>query len=459
MPPFCFVRGHKRHLRPHLCYVKGMLPKIFHAGQTWHIEPGAALAAFSEFTFDLSVLAHGGKWADTGGATRKAAFKIDLEKTQGGTVAVIPLDGVMRMEDGLCSYGTKTLANKIREASADRSISAIVIDANTGGGEAIAGQELKNAIAESKKPVLFYAHFLASAGVMAALEADEIYAAGQQTEIGSIGVKAPVDNEMVEWYTQTFTDYYAETSENKSEEFRSLQNGDPSKLIAALNKSDALFMAEVKKFRDLKGDNATIKETLSGRMFFAAEAQKRGLIDGIKTKAEVIERAAKLANQYSSTGKPKKGKKMAFSLAGTALGDILGIKADSEQDDAAVTTSLTEKFTEMEASVTALTTKSADLDAAKTAAELKANTLTARVTELEALNTQLSEKAIEVNAANEALLSKVASLESDKAGLSTQLAALSLKSTAVNTAANQESDSSVIEAAAKKVFGGTVNVK
>ena len=132
-----------------------MLPKIFHIGQTWHIESRAALAALSDFSVDLSIMTAGGKWADTGGAMRKAAFKIELEKTSTGTVAVIPLEGVMRMEDGLCSYGTKTLASKIREASADHTVLAIVIDANTGGGEAIAGQELKNAIAESKKPVLF----------------------------------------------------------------------------------------------------------------------------------------------------------------------------------------------------------------------------------------------------------------------------------------------------------------
>lgn len=439
--------------------MKGTLPKFFQVGQTWHIESGAALAALSDFAFDLSVLSSGGKWADTGGALRKAAFKVELQKTSTGTVAVIPLEGVMRMEDGLCSYGIKTISNKIREASADHTISAIVIDANTGGGESIAGQELRNAIAESNKPVIFYAHFLASAGVMAALEADEIYAAGNQTEVGSVGVKATVDNEMVEWYSQTFTDYYAETSENKSEEFRALQQGDPSKLIAALNKSDALFMADVKKFRQLKGDADTIKETLSGRMFFAGEAQKRGLIDGIKTKAEVIARAEQLASQYRKSGRPKKGKKMANILEGTTLGNMLGIKADSGQDDATVMKSLETKVTEMEASISDLTAKASDADSAKTAAELKANTLAARVAELETLNTQLSEKALEVNTAKETLEAKVATLETEKKNLSTQLAAMSLKTTATQTAPNEITDSTVIEAAAKKVFGGTVEVK
>lgn len=459
MPPFCFVGGHKRHLRPHLCYVNTMLRQFFHLGQNWHIDKGFATAALSKHANNMRMMELGATFADIFIDAKKESEAVEYVNVKGGKIAIVPLKGVMMLESGLCNAGIQRVSNILREQTNNPEVLAIIVDANTGGGEALAGQEFSNAVAESTKPVLFYAHFLASAGVMASLHADEVYAAGNQTEVGSIGVMATINKDFLDWYKETFTSYYAETSPNKNEELRGLIDGDSSKLIEALNRADERFMADVKKYRPLKGSKSTIEETLSGRMFSADDAQARGLIDGIKTKAEVIARAEQLANQYLATGKPKKGKKMTHFLAGTKLGDMLGINADSEQDDATVKNSIDTKFTEMEATVSNLTTKAADADAAKTAAELKANTLTARVAELEALNTQLSEKAIEVNAANEALLAKVASLESDKAGLSTQLAALSLKSTAVNTAPNQESDSSVIEAAAKKVFGGTVNVK
>lgn len=399
----------------------------------------------------------GATFADLFIDAKKESEAVEYVNVKGGKIAVVPLKGVMMLESGLCNAGIQRVSNIFREQSNNPDVLAIVVDANTGGGEALAGQEFSNAVSESTKPVLFYAHFLASAGVMASLHADEIYAAGNQTEVGSIGVMATINKEFLDWYKEAFTSYYADTSPNKNEELRGLLDGDSSKLIEALNKADERFMADVKKFRDLKGDSATIKETLSGRMFFAAEAQKRGLIDGIKTKAEVIERAAKLANQYLGTGKPKKGKKMAHFLANTAIGDMLGIKADSE--DATVANSLETKFSEMEASVSDLTTKADEANAAKTAAELKANTLSARVAELEGLNVQLSEKALEANTAKESAEAKVATLEAEKKNLSTQLAALSLKSTAVSTPKNEETDSKVIEAAAKKVFGGTVEVK
>lgn len=436
-----------------------MLGHFFHIGQNWHIDKGFANSALAKHANNLRAMELGATFADIFIEEKRESEKVEYVPVKGGKIAIVPLKGVMMLESGLCNAGTQRISNVLREQSNNPDVLAIVVDANTGGGEALAGQEFSNAVAESTKPVLFYAHFLASAGVMASLHADEVYAAGGQTEVGSIGVMATISKEFLDWYKESFASYYAETSPNKNEELRGLMDGDATKLIEALNKADERFMAEVKKFRDLKGDSATIKETLSGRMFFADEAKKRGLIDGIKTKAEVIERAAKLANQYAATGKPKKGKKMAHFLARTTIGDILGIKADSEQDDATVKTSLETKFTEMEASITSLTTKAADADAAKTAAELKANTLSARVAELEALNVQLSEKALEANTAKESAEAKIATLETEKKNLSTQLAALNLKTTAVNTPPNEETDSKVIEAAAKRAFGGTVEVK
>lgn len=417
------------------------------------------MAALSKYANNLRAMELGATITDLFLESKMDSEKVEYVDVSGGRIAIIPLQGVMMLESGLCNAGIQKISNILRGASKDPTVLAIIVEANTGGGESLAGQEFSNAVAESTKPVLFYSHFLASAGVMASLHADEVYAAGNQTEVGSIGVMATIDNVFLEWYKNAFTSYYADTSPNKNGELRGLIEGDQSKLIEALNKADDRFMADVKKYRNLQGNAATIKETLSGRMFFASDAQSRGLIDGIKNKAQVIERAEKLAAQYAKSGRPKKGKKMTHFLSGTTLGNILGIKETDENTDATVIKSLETKFTELEASVTDLTAKANEAETAKTAAELKANTLQARVTELEALNTTLSEKVLEVNAASELLAQKVFALETEKKNLSTQLAALTLTATATNTAPNQITDSEVIETAAKKAFGGSVEVK
>lgn len=438
------------------------LPQFFYLGQTWHIEQGAALHALSDFANDLAIVQAGGKWSETGAAQKKASFSIGMEKnSSGGTVAVIPLEGVMRMSDGLCSSGIQSLAKEIRKANADQGVSAIVIEANTGGGEAIAGQELANAIAEATKPVLFYAHFLASAGVMAALSADEIYASGAMTEIGSIGVKATVDNEMLAWYTETFTDYYADTSGNKNEEFRALQNNDPSKLIASLNKADTIFMDQVRRMLNLKGSEDQIRETLSGRMFFAEDAKKRGLITGIKTKSDVILRAQQLASQYRTTGRPnKKDKKMANILAGTVLGNILGIKEGSEdQDEKKVFETLEQKFSELESANAGLTKKLSEEESARKLAESKAEELAAKVSDLEAISNSLTEKSLEINKDNEDLKKRLNELEEEKTSLSKKLAVFTVRSGGHAGGSEEIVDAKEIEKSAKISFGGEVEVK
>jgi len=282
------MRGHKSHLWPHLCYVNTMVRQFFHIGQNWHIDKGFATAALSKHANNMRMMELGATFADLFIDAKKESEAVEYVNVKGGKIAVVPLKGVMMLESGLCNAGIQRVSNIFREQSNNPDVLAIVVDANTGGGEALAGQEFSNAVAESTKPVLFYAHFLASAGVMASLHADEIYAAGNQTEVGSIGVMATINKEFLDWYKEAFTSYYADTSPNKNEELRSLLDGDPSKLVEALNKADERFMADVKKYRPLQGDAATIRETLSGRMFFASDAQKRGLIDGIKNKAEVI---------------------------------------------------------------------------------------------------------------------------------------------------------------------------
>ena len=436
-----------------------MLPQIFAHGQNWHIDKGFAIAALSKYANNMRAMELGATMADLFLESKRDSETVEYVNVQGGKIAIVPLTGVMMLESGLCNAGIQKLSNILRRESQDPTVLAIVVEANTGGGESLAGQEFSNAVSESSKPVVFYSHFLASAGVMASLHADEVYAAGNQTEVGSIGVMATIDSGFLEWYAKSFTAYYADTSPNKNEELRGLLDSDPSKLVEALNKADERFMAEVKKYRSLQGDAATIKETLSGRMFFASEAQKRGLIDGIKNKAEVIARAQQLANQYSKSGRPKKGKKMASIFSSEFWTGKLNSQSTDEQTDETFVKALETKFTELESSAADLTTKLAEADTAKKAAELNAATLQARVTELEALNVTLSEKVLGVNAQAETLTAQVATLETEKKNLSTQLAALTLKSTATATAPNEVTDSKVIESAAKKAFGGSVEVK
>ena len=202
-----------------------------------------------------------------------------------GTIAKIGLSGVMMVEDGLCSYGLKTFDQRMRDMYADDRIAGILVDLDSGGGEASAGALMNATITDANKPVIVHTRMMASAALLGSLPATEIIAQDLFSKIGSIGVMASFPK----WYfdqedsRNDHIDIYSDLSPRKNEEFRAMEQGDFSKVKAMLTKMDEGFMARVRKGRKLKGSKEYQAETLSGAIFPATNAKRRGLVDGIGT--------------------------------------------------------------------------------------------------------------------------------------------------------------------------------
>jgi ClpP class serine protease len=205
----------------------------------------------------------------------------DESLTPKGSFAHLRLQGVMRSKDGASSRGVNSLIEDMNAAFDNDRIQGILIEANTGGGEVTAGLMLQSIIEQSPKAIVVYAHQLASAGVRATLPADEIIASSKSAEIGSIGTFISLPRNFAARYKEYFQDIYADKSTNKHAWFRQWMEGDLSGLKADINRSNDNFLADVQKYRELKGSEKQIEEVLSGKMFYAPEAKRRGLVDGI----------------------------------------------------------------------------------------------------------------------------------------------------------------------------------
>jgi ClpP class serine protease len=205
----------------------------------------------------------------------------DESLTPKGSFAHLRLQGVMRSKDGASSRGVNSLIEDMNAAFDNDRIQGILIEANTGGGEVTAGLMLQSIIEQSPKAIVVYAHQLASAGVRATLPADEIIASSKSAEIGSIGTFISLPRNFAARYKEYFQDIYADKSTNKNAWFRQWLDGDLSGLKADINRSNDNFLADVQKYRELKGSEKQIEEVLSGKMFYAPEAKRHGLIDGI----------------------------------------------------------------------------------------------------------------------------------------------------------------------------------
>jgi ClpP class serine protease len=206
---------------------------------------------------------------------KRSSLKSDLPKK---SFAILKLSGVMRADDGLSSYGMDSFSEWLYQIDNNPNIAGTLIKGRSGGGEKMAGQILKNAIADTKKPVVVLGDVLGSAAVEGTLPADEVIASGTSSEFGSIGVYASIDKRIVEMYKKNIEDIYADASEHKNLEWREYIKGNITPLKFKLNNEAKSFKDEVLKYRPQVG---AYQDTFKGGMFDAKEAKKRGLIDGI----------------------------------------------------------------------------------------------------------------------------------------------------------------------------------
>jgi len=281
--------------------------------QLWYIDEGYGIAALNSYIHDIYLRQNGFSATEIGLSERRHANKsvvysagtpindakliYNAALTPSGSTAVLKLSGIMLTQGGPSNNSIESLVSDLRAAYANESITSIILDINSGGGEALAGEMLKNAIDERNKPVLAYGWLVASAAYLAAAATDEIISASPQSQFGSIGGLFSLDKELLDSYASKKIDVYAEQSTGKNSPFRAAQEGDFSGFKKLATEQTAIFHSEVMAMRTLKGNEGRIKSTLDGSMFFAQEAKSRGLVDNIGNFNLALDRAQRWAKK------------------------------------------------------------------------------------------------------------------------------------------------------------------
>lgn len=225
------------------------------------------------------------------------------------TVAVIPLRGTMIKYGTMCSYGADEIAAAIDEAAANKKVIGIVLDIDSGGGAVDAVAPLVDAIRRTKamgKPVVASCDLCASAAYWTACECDEIMADNNiSSEFGSIGVMMSFpdyakyyEKEGIKVHT-----IYSNLSTYKNAPFEAAKKGEYDSIkTEELDPLARKFQANVRAKRAGKL-NEEVEGILSGKVFYAEDALKYGLIDSIGTLDRAIARVREMAaeaniNQY-----------------------------------------------------------------------------------------------------------------------------------------------------------------
>ena len=216
------------------------------------------------------------------------------------SVAVILLRGDMLKEGTMCSYGTEEIAAVIREAADAKNIIGIRLDIDSGGGAVDAIAPMLEAISFSQqkgKPVVACCDLCASAAYYVACHCNRIVANNTiSAEFGSIGVMMQFPD-YAKYYEERgikIHTIYSNLSTHKNAPFEAARKGEYTSIKEEqLDPLARQFQEAVKTHRQQLDQK--IDGILAGRMFYAKDALKHGLIDQIGTEQEATDLVRRLA--------------------------------------------------------------------------------------------------------------------------------------------------------------------
>lgn len=222
-------------------------------------------------------------------------------------VGIIYVDGVIgkrmnafsRISGGVSS---QLIARDFRAAQNDTEVNSILLYHDSPGGAVDGTQELAQEIfrARGRKPIISYTDgLMASADYWIAAAADpgRVFISGNTTQVGSIGVVARhIDVSKMEerWGIKT-SEITAGRFKRIASEYAPLTESGRKSIQDLVDYIYSVFVNDVASFRGL--DPGPVKDGreeaipwADGKIFLGAQAVDAGLVDGVATLAELIDR-------------------------------------------------------------------------------------------------------------------------------------------------------------------------
>ena len=218
-----------------------------------------------------------------------------------GSVAIIPVTGPIMKYNGECGEaGSIHRIGWLMDAERRASIAAAVLMIDSPGGQVDGTQSFANAIKFFSKPIIGFVDdgMAASAAMWLLSAADESYTSLESDQVGSIGVYTSILDYKgyLEMNGMKMHEIYAPQSTEKNKGYRDAISGNYEAVLADLEVTADTFINAVEKNR---GGRATASKSdwSTGKLYYAKDAQRAGLIDGIKNFEQVVSKAAWLAKR------------------------------------------------------------------------------------------------------------------------------------------------------------------
>ena len=223
-----------------------------------------------------------------------------------GDIAVISTVGIAAKRMNLflrISGGTSTqlIAEYFKDALGRSDIKGILHYIDSPGGTVDGTQELSNIIFEGRsiKPIISFTDgIMASAAYWFGSAAHEIYISGDTVDIGSIGVVAAhVDYSAYEKKIGIkTTEIYAGKYKRIASAYRPLSKEGKQSIQDQVDYIYSVFVDEIAKQRGVSSERV-LTEMADGRIFIGKQAIDAGLVDGVATFDQAMERLTVLQSK------------------------------------------------------------------------------------------------------------------------------------------------------------------
>lgn len=275
-------------------------------------------------------------------AGEDAFYSSSLSSSKPGSVAVINITGPIMKEDNCGDPGTKTYESLIKSAANNPNIDGIVLVIDSPGGTVTGTQSLAKVVSSVDKPIVTVAEdLMASAAYWIGSQSDYVFANTNTTRIGSIGTMLSFSDMQPYWEAQgvKFHEIYATQSTQKNKDFAEARKGNYANIIN--NTLDPLNNEFLNSVKAARGEKLNVEKTLNGQVYVAQDAIKYGLIDGVGTINDAVNKIYELKNgtpSQTSEEKPQSNnnnmKKITLLASHAALLALCGATIEAGKDSA-----------------------------------------------------------------------------------------------------------------------------
>ena len=240
------------------------------------------------------------------GSTIRASRRRSFDEAPEGSLALIPVTGPILKYGGECGEpGSTHITDWVKQANASHKIAGIIMRIDSPGGQVDGTASLADAIKNSAKPVIGFVDdgMMASAAMWIGSACHELYASQATDTIGSIGVYTTL-YDFEEYLTKMgvkLHQIYAPQSTEKNADYKKALEGDYKAIESDLKFICEQFISTIKTNRSGKL-NLSAGDPFKGAMYFADEAIKIGLIDGIKSFDQVVTEMMTSKSKGAGTG-------------------------------------------------------------------------------------------------------------------------------------------------------------